>query len=258
MIGHEEFAQQRTARGSMVPEYLERLRIHDSGRAWLDALPQLVANCAQRWQLRLGEPFTGGSVSLPIPATLPDGSDAVLKIQFPHRESEHEAAALAHWQGDGAIQLLAHDAERHALLIERCVPGTLLADEPPDTALDVMVELLPRLWKPAAAPFRSLAEEAAWWASDLEKDWENGGKPFERTLLHAALDALQTLPASQGEQVLLHQDLHAGNILRAQRAPWLAIDPSRSSESASSASPPSFARSNSDTAADRFCGASTV
>ncbi len=208
-----------------VPEYLERLRAHDSGRAWLDALLQLVADCAERWELRLGEPFISGSVSLPIPATLPDGSDAVLKMQFPHRESEHEAAALDHWQGDGAIRLLAHDVERHALLLERCVPGTPLADEPSDVALDVMIELLPRLWKPADAPFRPLAEEAAWWAGDLEKDWENGGKPFERTLLDAALDALHTLPASQGEQVLLHQDLHAGNILRAQRAPWLTIDP---------------------------------
>lgn len=131
----------------MIPEYLERLRKHDSGRAWLDRLPQLVADCADQWQLRLGKPLTGGSVSLPIEATLPDGTDAVLKMQFPHRESEHEAAALAHWQGDGAIRLLAHDAGRHALLLERCVPGTLLAGEPGDAALDVMIGLLPRLWK---------------------------------------------------------------------------------------------------------------
>jgi len=209
----------------MIPEYLERLRKHDSGRAWLDRLPQLIVECVERWQLRLGEPLTGGSVSLPIAATLPDGSDAVLKVQFPHRESEHEAAALAHWRGDGAIRLLAHDVERHALLLERCVPGTTLAGEPIDAALDVMIELLPRLWKPADSPFRSLADEAAWWAGHLEKEWENGGKPFERILLDAALDALRTLPASQGEQVLLHQDLHAGNVLRSEREPWLAIDP---------------------------------
>ena len=29
----------------------------------------------------------------------------------------------------------------------------------------------------------------------------------------------------QGEQVLLHQDLHPGNVLTAGRAPFLAIDP---------------------------------
>jgi streptomycin 6-kinase len=33
------------------------------------------------------------------------------------------------------------------------------------------------------------------------------------------------LVAAQSEQVLLHQDLHADNVLRAAREPWLAIDP---------------------------------
>ena len=44
-------------------------------------------------------------------------------------------------------------------------------------------------------------------------------------LLDTALDALRTLPASQGEQVLVHQDLHGDNVLRAEREPWLAIGP---------------------------------
>ena len=43
--------------------------------------------------------------------------------------------------------------------------------------------------------------------------------------LNAALEALQELPLTQGEQVLLHQDLHGDNVLAAQREPWLAIDP---------------------------------
>ena len=37
--------------------------------------------------------------------------------------------------------------------------------------------------------------------------------------------ACRELSGSQGESVVLHQDLHAGNILRAAREPWLAIDP---------------------------------
>jgi len=36
---------------------------------------------------------------------------------------------------------------------------------------------------------------------------------------------LRELPASQGEQVLLHQDLHTDNVLAAQREAWLVIDP---------------------------------
>jgi streptomycin 6-kinase len=154
-------------------------------------------------------------------AVTAEGVDAVLKIQTPHRESEHEAAALELWDGDGAIRLLAHDPEQHALLLERCVPGTPLAEIGQDAALAVFLELLPRLWKPAGAPFRPLADEAAWWAEYLPvQDWS-----MAPDLLEAAREALRDLPGTQGEQVLLHQDLHGDNVLGAEREPWLAIDP---------------------------------
>jgi streptomycin 6-kinase len=206
-------------------EGLAWLRAFDAGRAWLGALPRLLDECAEQWSLEVGDPFPYAFTSLALPATLPEGIDAVLKIQFPDRESEHEAAALARWDGDGAVQLLAYDPERHALLLERCNPGTPLSEIGQDAALDVMVRLLPRLWKPAGAPFRPLAEEAAWWADYLPEKWRRAGRPFERFLLETALDILHTLPASQGELVLLHQDLHADNVLHAGREPWLVIDP---------------------------------
>ena len=151
--------------------------------------------------------------------------DAVLKIQWPHRESEHEAAALELWDGDGAVRLLAQDEERHALLIERCRPGTYLRELDADAALGVLIGLLPRLWKPAAAPFRSLAEEAGWWAGYIREEWDKAGRLFEEELVDAAVAALEELAPTQGEQVLVHQDLHADNVLAAQREPWLAIDP---------------------------------
>ena len=151
--------------------------------------------------------------------------DVVLKVQLPGRESEHEAEALRVWDGDGAVRLLDHDRERNALLLERARPGTPLSELELDPALDAFVALVPRLWKPAGAPFRPLAEEAAWWIDDVPERWERAGRPFERELLDAAIDALRELSATQGELVLVHQDLHAGNILRAEREPWLAIDP---------------------------------
>ena len=196
-----------------------------AGRTWLDGLPRVVDDCVEQWSLEIGPPFPYAYASLALPVTRPDGSDAVLKVCFTHRESEHEADALAHWDGDGAVRLLAHDRDRWALLIERCRPGTPLRELESEAALGVIAGLLPRLWVPAGAPFRPLADEAAWWASYLPERWERLGRPFERTLLDAALDALATLPPSQGEHVLLHQDLHADNILRAEREPWLAIDP---------------------------------
>jgi len=164
------------------------------GRAWLAQLPRLVDECVEQWSLRIGDPFPSAFESLASAAILPDGTGAVLKVQFPGRENEYEAAALTRWDGVGAVRLLAHDADRHALLLERCEPGTPLSELEQDEALDVIAELLPRLWKPAREPFRSLADEAAWWAGYLSVSWERAGKPFERGLLDAALDVLESFP----------------------------------------------------------------
>jgi streptomycin 6-kinase len=206
-------------------EGLAWLRRSEPGRAWLESLPGLLEDCARQWSLRLGDAFPYAFASLALEATTSEGMEAVLKIQFPDRESEFEAEALSCWAGKGAVYLLARDSERRALLLERCKPGTPLSHLDQDKALDVMVEMLPRLWIPATAPFRSLTDEARWWSNYLPEKWNGAGKPFEPRLLHAALDVLETLPPSQGNQVLLHQDLHAGNVLRAEREPWLVIDP---------------------------------
>jgi streptomycin 6-kinase len=192
---------------------------------WRRQLRRLADECAEQWSLELGEPFSYAHASLALPATLPEGADAVLKIGRPHRESQHEADALALWDGEGAVRLLAHDRDRWALLVERCRPGTQLSELDADAALEVIVQLLPRLWVPAREPFRPLADEAEWWVSYLLDRWKQAGRPFERPLLDAAIGALRDLAPTQGEQVLLHQDLHADNILRAEREPWLVIDP---------------------------------
>jgi streptomycin 6-kinase len=192
---------------------------------WLERVPDLVAECVEEWGLQLGEPYVGGAAGDAHRVELPDGTPGVLKVWFPHRESEHEPDALALWNGEGAVRLLAHDPLRSALLIERCEPGTTLSATGPERALDVIVELLPRLWKPAGSPFGTLADEAEWWVEYLPNEWERVGRPFERRILDAATSALVELAGTQGEQVLVNQDLHGDNVLAAQREPWLVIDP---------------------------------
>jgi streptomycin 6-kinase len=175
---------------------------------------------AERWSLTLGEPYEQGAAGYTARATLPDGTPVVLKVVHPHRESEHEADALELWGGDGAVRLVARDESGSALVLERCDPGTPLSRLDADEALDVAIGLLPRLWRPAGEPFHTLADEAALWASYLPGQWRGDG-----ALLDAALDAITTLSPTQGEQVLLHQDLHFDNVLAAEREPWLVIDP---------------------------------
>jgi streptomycin 6-kinase len=208
-----------------LPAGLEWMRGSEQGRAWLADLPRLVRECSEEWSLELGEPFPYAYASLAVPAVDGDGRAVVLKVAFPDRESEHEGDALAAWDGNGAVRLIGHDRARRALLLERCRPGTSLREVDAETALDVVIDVLPRLWIPAHEPFRPLADEAAWWISYLPDAWESAGRTFERRLLDGAVTALQDLASRQGEQVLLHQDLHGDNVLRAEREPWLVIDP---------------------------------
>lgn len=166
----------------------------------------LAAEVARDWSLRLGDPYPPGAAGYVVRAELEDGTPAVLKLQHSHREDEQEADALERWDGDGAIRLLARDDARHALLLERCEPGTPVAQKAGDP-LGVLIDLLPRLWKHSTG-FRTLADEVAWWNLEGEVG-----------------ELARELAATQGELVLVHQDLHGDNVLAAQREPWLAIDP---------------------------------
>jgi streptomycin 6-kinase len=192
---------------------------------WLERAPDLVAQCVEEWGLQLGEPYEPGAAGYAVRVKLQDGRPAVLKLIYPHRESEHEVDALALWDGHGAVKLLARDDDRSAMLLERCDPGETLAGAGPDVALDVLIDLLPRLWVVGGEPFHTLEDEASWWIGYLPEQWERSGRTVERRLVDAAVDALSLLSQSQGEQVLLNQDLHGDNVLAAEREPWLVIDP---------------------------------
>jgi streptomycin 6-kinase len=91
--------------------------------------------------------------------------------------------------------------------------------------MDVMISLLPRLWKHTDGPFKRLEDEAEGWRVSIDRAWDAAGRPCERRLVDAARTLLADLGPTQGEQVLIHQDLHGDNVLAAQRSPWLAIDP---------------------------------
>ena len=204
-------------------DHLAWLRHAPGGREWLDALPELISAIASEWSLTLGEPYPAAHISFAVPVQRGDGTDAVLKVQFPHRECEHEAEALRRWDGNGAVALLDNDADRHALLLEQCDPGTHLANLDGPAALDVLVGLVPWLWLPADDPFDSLADEAAMWIEHLGDQRRSGGVAAD--LVEVAIGLLRELGPSQPESVLLHQDLHSDNVLAASREAWVVIDP---------------------------------
>jgi streptomycin 6-kinase len=209
-----------------IPAGLEWWRSDVHGATWLDRLPRLVAECVEQWSLKLDAPFEPMHTSFVTRVELADGTKAVLKINFPESETEREADALACWDGDGAVRLLRHDSSRRALVIERCEPGGRLWDVPEEDAIRIAAGVLHCLWKraPAEHPFSLLADEAAVWCAYVAERWERQGRPFERTLLEEATSFATEAASSQGELVVLHQDFHGGNVLQAERRPWLAID----------------------------------
>lgn len=99
----------------------------------------------------------------------------MLKIQYPHPESDHEEEALRLWNGEGSVRLFDYDPEHHALLLERCEPGDHLSRAGVDEALRFFTEILPRLWVRAGKPFKSVMDEASGWLAELPLVWERAG-----------------------------------------------------------------------------------
>jgi streptomycin 6-kinase len=219
-----------------VPRYLAETAAREPGvRDWIGRLPGIVASLASRWSLAVGEPFQpGGQCSWTAPATGPAGADLVLKagFRFPGGEEQDEAAGLRVWVGNGAVRLHAacEDEFTYGLLLERCIPGTPLGRVLAEPEQDVVVAgLLRRLWAQphAAYPFRPLTHMCAAWAEQFEAEYAaaSARARIDPGLARAGTALFRSLAETAGQQVLLCTDLHAGNILAAQRAPWLVIDP---------------------------------
>ncbi len=205
----------------------------DPGRTqWLAGLPALITEIASEWELELGNPYLpGGQCAWVAPARNPAGDELVLKVGWRHREAEHEADGLWHWDGDGAVRCFQTRQldNTTALLLERCTPGRQLGKSAPEPEHDAIIaRLLRRLWArapQAGHPFCSLKDMCNEWADSFELAYASDNHGLDAGLARQAVEALRTLPASATTEVLLCTDLHAENVLAARREPWLMIDP---------------------------------
>ncbi|MCB9138332.1 MAG: aminoglycoside/hydroxyurea antibiotic resistance kinase [Caldilineaceae bacterium] len=196
-----------------------------AGAAWLDALPALLDEYAAALGLTLEPPFPL-SYNYVAPARRSDGTRVVLKLGVPNPELTTEILALTRYAGNGAVRLLASDAERGMLLLERLLPGTPLAALDDDAAATEQAALLMRrLWRPTEAghPFHTVAAWGGRGMAGLRTTFNGGTGPFPVDLVILAEEMFAA--AHTGEQILLHGDLHHENILNATRGGWLAIDP---------------------------------
>ena len=155
---------------------------------------------------------------------LRDGERLVLRLAPPDTGTSKEVAALRFWAGRGTVWVIEQDSAAAAMLLERVVPGTPASWLPVGDSMTVVGTVLRRMAVPAPAWVPGTDQIAAELVTSLPLDWQRLGRPFPRSVLSAALQTASAL-SSTDSMVAVNGDLHADQVLRATREPWLAVDP---------------------------------
>ena len=185
---------------------------------WLDDCRASRPSAPPAWDLELEEPYDTPR-SLVVPA-----GGAVLKLNAPsHFEADHEADALACWDGQGAVRLLARDDGRRALLLERCVPGTTSRAEGRRDG-SIILGLLERLPAPPRAITLSAPRRRSRALDRGSARAVGGRRPAVRALAPRGRDRGVRQRRSRRERTR-QPGPPRWNVLRSEREPWLVIDP---------------------------------
>ncbi len=210
-----------------VPEVFGRGTVEREGKtgaAWLAELPGIVDELLARWGCVPDGEVLHGAVGVIVPVRWRADEAAVLKVSFPHPGNVHEPDAFEAWGGRGAVMLRERDDERFAMLLERAQPSTLAELADGDEVITVAGWLNRRLAIPAPPGLPRLREQADAWEEGLHKDASELTHGLPRHVVDAAVATVRDLGRVQPD-LLIHGDLHAGNVLRADREAWLAVDP---------------------------------
>jgi streptomycin 6-kinase len=186
-------------------------------------LPKPVSDVIGEWDLVVDGPVVHGHASVAVPVLASNGVPAMLKFAVGATVPTLEHLALRRWGGDGAVQLMRADPHRGALLLELLHDRNL--DELWDIeACQVIASLYGRLHVPAMPQLADLTDVVAGWTDDL--DALPRGAPIPRRLVEQAISLGRDFSSDGASRAtVVHGDLHYGNVLAADREPWLAISP---------------------------------
>ena len=170
------------------------------------------------WGITVGEQLHGATESHVFGATANDGTPAVLKLADPE-DLGREVRVLERADGRGCVRVLAHDAARGAVLLERLgrqlhESGLGVRDE-----IDVICNNLPQLWAVDATGLElpTTRDKAAW---SIELIRTEGIHTDVIELAERRADAFDPSGA-----VLLHGDAHAWNTLEHGDGGYRFVDP---------------------------------
>lgn len=183
---------------------------------WVRSLPDRLATLATEWDLDLGGEFKSGNSSVVLRAAAPAG-DAILKLSPDVYAVDEETRMLRQFAASGRVPAVLA-ATRGAVLLEAIHPGTLVEKLPAPPAPAEYAGFLTDLHAagdPASAP-RQLED----WIEVLFASARKRGADLTRSV--RLCDELLATPT---DTVLLHGDLHLGNVLAGGARGLVAIDP---------------------------------
>ncbi|PRB14122.1 aminoglycoside phosphotransferase family protein [Microbacterium sp. MYb62] len=197
----------------------------DATREWLSTVPSVAHDLLRTWGLRPEGEVRSGEAGIVVPVHRADGTPAALKLQVPRAETRAAILGLTRWDGRGVVRLLDSDADRGGMLIERLhADRSLDVVEDDDDAVRVIGGLLARLHGvPAPDGLPRLGTIVAGMIDDAPEAMRILDSA-DRARLDRWVRTVDEVGAEPGDR-LLHWDLHYGNVLAADREPWLAIDP---------------------------------
>lgn len=213
------------------PTFIDRMReLHgEQGEAWVEALPGLIIDCANHFDVSLEAPFSNLSYNFLLRAKRKDGKRVVIKASFMKNELSREMNVLRAYKGRGAVEVLDQDEESGVALLESVEPGTPLSTIEDDVhATEIFCEVVRRLQciAPTDVHFPSMKQHFAAIERYRERSCdESTAAPLPESWVENAEECLAYLLATTSEGHLLHGDLHHENILRQGEDQWAVIDP---------------------------------
>lgn len=190
------------------------------GKLWLKELPNLQAKLTYKFGVSDLTPYSELTYNY-VAFGLKDNLPVVLKIGFDIKAIEQEYNALSIFHGNAMVSIVDQDLEKGAILLSRAIPGQTLISLFPNQdkmALEIACKLVTKIHQasiPTNHKFPLLSE----WLSIIDQNWD-----FPMEYLKIARTLKNELLNNSKHNVLLHGDVHYGNILSAGNE-WLMIDP---------------------------------
>ncbi|MGY6501775.1 MAG: aminoglycoside phosphotransferase family protein [Acidimicrobiales bacterium] len=203
-----------------VPQVVRNKATAVGAAWWLDALPTLVAELEDRWNIEVGETFDDATEAYVAAATDATGTAVVLKVLVPRSSDAagHEMTVLDLAGGEGCVELIRRDPLVGALLLERLGPSMHDLGMPFEQRLPVLAELAAQVWRPAPeCGLPTGAEKGRWLVEFITRSWDELDRPCtERAVEYAVTCAERRIAAhDDARAVLVHGDVHQWNALQA-------------------------------------------